>query len=112
MSHFTAEAESNNPGSDPDQPEQLNGPIPQADPQQPADSTADGVDAEAAVVLSEFDREFKRAKDNPSDFNQWVALEKLLDKEVHPLEEDEEVHRTMAAANAATLMCPRQLQVF
>ncbi len=42
-------------------------------------------DQEAAAVLSEFDREFQKAKDSPSDFNQWVAVEKLLDKEVRSI---------------------------
>ena len=64
---------------------QPNGPTSPAETgaQQPVDSVTEGLNAQpAAVVLSEFDREFQRAKDNPSDFNQWVAVEKLLDKEV------------------------------
>ena len=40
---------------------------------------------EQPVVLSEFERELKKAKENPSDFNQWVAVEKLLEKEVRSL---------------------------
>ena len=34
------------------------------------------------VQLSEFERELQKAKANPIDFNQWVAVEKLLEKEV------------------------------
>ena len=53
-----------------------------------------GDDQEAAVVLSEFDRKFQKAKDSPSDFNQWVAVEKLLDKEVRStFDRLEETHR-------------------
>ena len=64
---------------------QPNGPTTQADigAQQSDDPNTESLNNQpATLVLSELDREFQRAKDNPSDFNQWVAVEKLLDKEV------------------------------
>lgn len=50
--------------------------------------------------LSEFDREFQKAKSNPSDFNQWVAVEKLLDKEVITL---------FRSRNASTTKVPARI---
>jgi hypothetical protein len=40
------------------------------------------VEATPAAPLTEFERELKKAEDNPTDFTQWVAVEKLLEKEV------------------------------
>ena len=64
---------------------QLNGPTSheETDTQLPDDRALENPEPQAAaVVLSEFDREYQKAKNDPSDFSQWVAVEKLLDKEV------------------------------
>ena len=37
---------------------------------------------EQSIELTEFEKEFNKVKENPSDFNQWVTVEKLVDKEV------------------------------
>lgn len=55
----------------------------QANGQPPA---ANGTEAAAPpsangnTQLEEFQRELQKAEANPSDFNQWVAVEKLIDK--------------------------------
>lgn len=48
--------------------------------EQPTDSTVQEEQHSEHPVLDEFELELKKAQDNPSDFNQWVAVEKLVDK--------------------------------
>lgn len=51
--------------------------VPNGTEEQPA---ADQQEAYVDPKLEEFEKEFKKAQEDPADFNQWIAVEKLVDK--------------------------------